>query len=113
MWPGPQSSKIRGPQIALTDTAIRKAKPAAKPYKMADSLGLYLLINPNGSKLWRVKHRIHGIERKLSLGSYPMVKLVEAREARDAARKQVSKLIDPNAAKRLCNVRFSTVRADS
>lgn len=41
--------------MALTDTAIKKAKPAAKPYKMADSLGLYLLINPNGSKLWRVK----------------------------------------------------------
>lgn len=98
--------------MALTDTAIRKAKPAAKPYKMADSLGLYLLINPNGSKLWRVKYRIHGIERKLSLGSYPMVKLVEAREARDAARKQVSKLIDPNAAKRQARIE-ATIQANN
>lgn len=98
--------------MALTDTAIRKAKPAAKPYKMADSLGLYLLINPNGSKLWRVKYRIHGIERKLSLGSYPMVKLVEAREARDAARKQVSKMIDPNAAKRQARIE-ATIQANN
>jgi integrase len=86
--------------MALTETAIRKAKPKAKSYKMSDTLGLYLQVNPSGSKLWRLKYHIDGVERKLALGSYPMVKLTEAREARDVARKQVSKLIDPNAAKR-------------
>ena len=40
--------------MALTDTAIRNARPKAKPYKVADSQGLYLLVNPRGSKLWRV-----------------------------------------------------------
>lgn len=41
--------------MALTDTAIRNAKPKTRPYKVADSQGLYLLVNPGGSKLWRVK----------------------------------------------------------
>nr|WP_239018919.1 Arm DNA-binding domain-containing protein [Sphingobium terrigena] len=49
--------------MALTDTAIRNAKPADKPYKVTDSQGLYLLVNPRGSKLWRIKCRIDGVER--------------------------------------------------
>ena len=93
--------------MALTDLAIRKAKPAAKPYKVADSLGLYLVVNPHGSKLWRVKYRIHGVERKLSIGPYPDITLAAAREARDAARKQVASSIDPNAAKRQARIEAS------
>ena len=46
--------------MALTDTAIRKAKPAGKPYKMTDGDGLYLLVNPNGSKWWRFDYRYAG-----------------------------------------------------
>ncbi len=46
--------------MPLTDSAIKAAKPAAKPYKLSDSQGLYLLINPNGSKLWRLKYRMAG-----------------------------------------------------
>lgn len=98
--------------MALTDTAIRKAKPAAKPYKVADSLGLYLLVNPGGGKLWRVKYRMNGVERKLALGSYPEITLAEAREARDAARKQVSQMIDPNAAKRQARIE-ATIQANN
>ena len=49
--------------MALTDTAIRKARPREKAYKLADSQGLYLLINPGGSKAWLVKYRIDGVER--------------------------------------------------
>ena len=45
--------------MALTDTAIRNAKPKDKPYKVTDSQGLYLLVNPRGSKLWRVKYRMN------------------------------------------------------
>lgn len=86
--------------MALTDAAIRHAKPREKPYKVADSKGLYLQVNPSGSKLWRVKYRISGVERKLALGSYPEISLAEAREARDAARKQIAHSIDPNFAKR-------------
>lgn len=84
----------------LTDTAIRKAKPKEKPYKVSDSQGLYLLVNPRGSKLWRVKYRMNGVERKLALGSYPEITLAEARSARDAARRQLAHSIDPNFVKR-------------
>ncbi|WP_428334736.1 Arm DNA-binding domain-containing protein [Novosphingobium sp.] len=64
--------------MALTDTAIRNAKPKEKPYKVTDSLGLYLLVNPRGGKLWRIKYRINGSERKLSVGAYPDITLSEA-----------------------------------
>ncbi len=57
--------------MALTNAAIRNAKPREKPYKVADSKGLYLQINPGGSKLRRLKYRINGVERKLALGAYP------------------------------------------
>jgi integrase len=98
--------------MALTDTAIRNAKPKTKPYKLADSQGLYLLVNPIGSKLWRVKYRIDGVERKLALGAYPDVTLAEARAARDTARKQLVRSIDPNVAKRQARIEAS-VRASN
>lgn len=90
--------------MALTDTAIRNAKPKDKPYKISDSQGLYLLVNPRGSKLWRLKYRIDGVERKLAIGPYPEITLAEARAARDAARRQLAHAIDPNAAKRQARI---------
>ncbi len=99
--------------MALTDTAIRNAKAKDKPYKVADSGGLYLLVNPSGSKLWRVKYRLHGVERKLALGSYPEVTLAQAREARDMARGQLADSVDPSAAKRQARIEASTRAANS
>jgi integrase len=96
--------------MALTDTAIRNAKPKEKPYKVADSQGLYLLVNPRGSKLWRVKYRINGAERKLALGAYPEITLAEARAARDVARRQLAHAVDPNVAKRQARIE-ATLRA--
>ena len=93
--------------MALTDTAIRNAKPKEKPYKIADSQGLYLLVNPRGSKLWRVKYRMNGAERKLALGAYPEITLAEARTARDAARRQLAHAVDPNVAKRQARIEAS------
>ncbi|ARS26086.1 tyrosine-type recombinase/integrase [Sphingomonas sp. KC8] len=98
--------------MPLTDTAIRNAKPKEKPYKVADSQGLYLLVNPRGSKLWRVKYRINGVERKLAIGSYPEITLAEARSARDAARRQLAHDIDPNFAKRQARIEAS-MRAEN
>ena len=49
--------------MALTDTAVRNAKPGQKPVKLADEKGLLLLINPNGTKYWRQKYRIGGKEK--------------------------------------------------
>jgi hypothetical protein len=96
--------------MPLTDTAIRSAKPKDKPYKIGDSQGLYLLVNPVGSKLWRVKYRLHGVERKLALGAYPNVSLADARGARDAARQQLARDVDPNMFKRQARIDAS-VRA--
>jgi integrase len=96
--------------MALTDTAVRNAKPKDKPYKLGDAQGLYLLVNPKGSKLWRVKYRMHGAERKLSLGSYPEITLAGARGARDEARRHLAQAVDPNAVKRQARTEAS-VRA--
>lgn len=83
--------------MALTDTTIRTAKPTEKPVKMADSGGLYLLLNPSGSKWWRLDYRFCGKRKTLSMGVYPDVGLKVARERRDAARKQLADGIDPGA----------------
>jgi integrase len=96
--------------MALTDTAIRNAKPKDRPYKVGDTQGLYLLVNPAGSKLWRLKYRIRGVERKLALGAYPEVSLADARTNRDAARKHLARDVDPNAVKRQSRI-DATVRA--
>ena len=82
--------------MALTDVAIRNAKPRAKPYKMADALGLFLLVQPSGGKLWRLKYRIDGREKKLGFGSYPDVSLSEARRRRDEARELIAAGKDPS-----------------
>jgi integrase len=107
-----QNLILRGPHMALTDTAVRNAKPKDKPYKLGDAQGLYLLVNPKGSKLWRVKYRMHGAERKLSLGSYPEITLAGARGARDEARKHLAQAVDPNAVKRQTRIDAS-VRASN
>ena len=86
--------------MALTDTGIRAAKPREREYKLADSGGLYLLVTPSGGRLWRLKYRVLGIERKLALGKYPAMTLVEARKAAHAAKVSMSGGDDPSAAKR-------------
>ncbi len=83
----------------LTELAIKKAKPEAKPYKMADGGGLYLLVQPTGSKWWRIKYRMLGVEKSLSLGVYPDITLTEARERREQARKLLANGGDPSAIK--------------
>ncbi|ECF6201011.1 tyrosine-type recombinase/integrase [Salmonella enterica] len=87
--------------MALTDIAIRKTKPTEKPFKLADSSGLYLLIKPNGSKLWYMKYRIDGKEKKLAFGPYPDVSLFKARQLRDIARAKVREGVDPSADKKI------------
>ena len=82
--------------MPLTDTAIRRAKPAVKPARMADSGGLYLEVAPAGGKWWRLKYRFEGKEKRVSLGVYPDVSLKAARDRRDAARKQLVDGVDPS-----------------
>lgn len=78
----------------LSDTAVRNAKTAAKPYKMADEKGLYLLVNAAG-KYWRHDYRFDGKRKTLALGVYPDVSLARAREKRDEARRLLAEGIDP------------------
>ena len=86
--------------MALADTTIRKVKAEEKPKKLSDDKGLYLLVNPNGTKLWRYKYRIDGKEKLLALGAYPDVSLADAREKRDEARKLLANGQDPSEVKK-------------
>jgi hypothetical protein len=73
----------------VSDVALRAAKPAEKPYKIAVGNGLYLEVTPTGSRLWRWKYRLDGKENRFALGSYPRISLKEAREKVETARKLV------------------------
>ena len=86
--------------MPLTDPAIRNAKTQEKPLKLYDEKGLFLLVNPNGSRWWRLKYRFGGKEKLLSLGVYPEVSLKKAREKRDEAREDIRNGIDPSQAKK-------------
>lgn len=86
--------------MALTDTAIKAAKHGAKPIKLFDERGLFLLLQPSGGKLWRLKYRVLGKEKKLSLGIYPDVSLKEARKRRNEARSLLANGADPASVKR-------------
>lgn len=83
--------------MPLTDTAVRNAKPGAKPAKLFDERGLFLIVSPAGGKWWRLKYRFDNKEKLLSLGIYPDVGLKEARDRRDDARKLLAAGIDPGA----------------
>jgi len=86
--------------MPLTDLAIRTAKPKGKAYKLYDGGGLYIGIQPNGSKWWRYEYRFAGKRKLLALGVYPEVSLAEARERHLEARKKLANYIDPNEVKK-------------
>ena len=78
------------PQMPLTDTALRNVKPGLKPRKLFDGGGLFVILNPSGSRWWRIKYRFGGKEKLLSLGVYPDVSLKEARQRRDECRQTLA-----------------------
>jgi integrase len=82
--------------MPLSDVAIKNAKPQNKSLKLFDGGGLFLLVTPNGGKWWRLKYRVEGKEKLLSLGVYPAVGLKEARRRRDEAKEQLALGIDPS-----------------
>lgn len=86
--------------MPLTDTGIRTSKPTSKPYRVFDAAGLYLEVAPTGGKWWRFKYRFEGKEKRLSLGVYPDVRLKEARERRDDARRLLAAGIDPSVSRK-------------
>lgn len=86
--------------MPLTDTQIRAAKAVDREVKLYDGLGLYLVVNPRGSKLWKMRYSYGGRERKLSFGRYPEISLRDARDKRDEARKVIAAGNDPSLLKR-------------
>lgn len=87
--------------MPLSDAACRAAKPAEKPYKISDAGGLHLLVEKNGSRLWRQAYRFDGKQKLIALGAYPAVTLADARAARDANKALLAKGIDPSAQRKL------------
>ncbi|QQA74750.1 tyrosine-type recombinase/integrase [Pectobacterium parmentieri] len=87
--------------MPLNARQIETAKPQDKEYKLTDGAGLYLLIKPNGAKYWRLKYRVAGKEKKLSIGVYPDISLAEARLKREEARKIVASGGDPSEQKQV------------
>lgn len=86
--------------MTLNARQVETAKPRDKAYKLADGGGLYLMVNTNGSKYWRMKYRFAGKEKKLSFGTYPDISLSEARTKRDEARKVLANDKDPGEDKK-------------
>src|ERR1700692_3397120 len=93
----------------LTVFAIEKARPKTKSYKLTDGGGLHLLVESNGSKLWRFRYHFGRKEKMLSLGRYPDVPLAAARAKRDDARKLVAAGTDPSQQRLLDRIATATL----
>ena len=95
--------------MALSDFKISKAKPRDRAYKLYDSFGLFLQVNPGGSKLWRQKYTFFGKEKLLSHGPYPRVTLAKAREKREEVRALLLDGIDPSTKRKLDRINAETM----
>lgn len=94
--------------MALTDIKIKQSKPREKNYRIYDEKGMYLEISPSGGKWWRLKYRVAGKEKRLSLGVYPEVSLSQARAKWDAHRKQLAAGVDPGIQKKVLSFAAAT-----
>jgi len=99
--------------MPLTDIAAKSAKPRDRSYKLADGQGMYLEVMPNGSKYWRLKYRFDGKEKRLALGVYPEVSLLEARKARETIKDILRAGLDPSHERRREKLQKGLDRASS
>ena len=88
----------------LSDAKIRSLKPKERPYEVYDDRGLYMVVNPNGSRWWRFKYKYDRRERGISLGVYPDVTLQHAREQLQEARQLLARGLDPSAQRRTAKI---------
>ncbi|OIP46810.1 MAG: integrase [Desulfobacterales bacterium CG2_30_60_27] len=86
--------------MPLDHLKVSNAKAKEKEYKLSDGGGLFLLVTPSGGKLWRLKYRFGGLEKKLALGAFPAISLSDARQRREDARALLAKGVDPGAARK-------------
>lgn len=89
----------------LFATNVTSARPREREYKLTDGAGLYLLVKPNGRKLWRLNYAYLGKQRTLSFGAWPDVGLADARERRDEVRKLIAAGLDPSHEAKLAEAR--------
>ncbi len=94
--------------MPLSDLQIRKAKQKDKAYRLTDGWGLVLAVKPTGSKLWHFRYRFMGKEKLLSLGTYPILSLADARRRRDESSGQLADGIDPSVQKKLDKIDAET-----
>jgi len=99
--------------MALTLFAIQNAKPKGKSYKLSDGDGLSLLVQPNGSKLWRFRYRFGGKENMLTFGAFPEVMLSEARDKRNETRRVLASGKDPSEKRKLDKLAAETAKRNS
>lgn len=99
--------------MPLSDVQVKTAKPGEKPVRLFDGGGMYLEVSPTGGKLWRLKYRFEGKEKRLSFGTYPAVGLREARDKREEARKQLAQGIDPAVQKKVLKAAKAEHHANS
>jgi hypothetical protein len=95
LWGIRNASQGRYPKKVVTDAAIKALKPRVKTYRALHERGLYVQVEPTGSKLFRFKYRFQGKEKIYALGRYPDVSLAEARSKRDALKLQLREGVDP------------------
>ncbi|MCC6165002.1 MAG: tyrosine-type recombinase/integrase [Acidobacteria bacterium] len=86
--------------VPLSDARIRRTKAGATPVRLSDGDGLFLLVQPSGSALWRFDYILQGRRSTLSFGAYPEVSLALARQRRAEVRAKVAAGIDPSRERR-------------
>ena len=91
--------------MPLNDAKLRALKPESTPRKVSDFEGLFVLVNPNGSRLWRLAYRFAGKQKLLALGAYPEMSLREARKAKEEARELLDQGLDPAHERKLTKIR--------
>jgi integrase len=88
----------------LNDKQVKQALPAAKPYKLTDGGGLYVLVKPDGAKYWRYNYSFQGKGKTLQFGVYPDMTLAAVREAHQAARAKVRSGSDPSHERKMARL---------
>lgn len=97
----------------LTVKQIDAAKPAEKPYRLADAGGLFLFVPPSGKKVWRMRYRFEGKEKTLVIGPYPEISLTEARAKQSDAKMKLLAGVDPAEQKQAIKKKVKEEAADS
>ena len=97
----------------LSDTKLRALKPRAKPYKVSDAEGLFVLVTPNGSRLWRCAYRFDGKQKLLTFGKYPDVSLADARDKLRETKKLLARKEDPAGIKKSAKAEQRQVQANT